>query len=83
MKKDITILGIHNGHNAGAALIKNGSVVAAIQDERLNNIKNYGGTPINAVRVIFGYSNPILAFPVQLVYGSQESQDRDEHLLIM
>jgi predicted NodU family carbamoyl transferase len=35
MKRDIVVLGIHNGHNASAALIKNGSVVAAIQEERL------------------------------------------------
>jgi carbamoyltransferase len=53
MKKDITVLGIHDGHNAGAALIKNGSVAAALQEERLNNIKNYSGTPINAIRAVF------------------------------
>ena len=45
MKKDVIILGIHDGHNAGAALIKNGSVAAAIQEERLTNIKNHSGTP--------------------------------------
>ena len=53
MKKDITVLGIHDGHNAGAALIKNGSVTAALQEERLNNIKNYSSTSINAIRAVF------------------------------
>ena len=33
MKKDVIILGIHDGHNAGAALTKNGSVAAAIQED--------------------------------------------------
>lgn len=53
MKSDIIILGIHDGHNAGAALIKNGSVAAAIQEERLTNIKNHSGTPINAIKAVF------------------------------
>lgn len=35
MKKDVIILGIHDGHNAGAALIKNGSVAAAIQEDKI------------------------------------------------
>jgi len=61
MKKDVTVLGIHDGHNAGAALIKNGSVVAALQEERLNNIKNYSGAPINAIRTVFDVAqvNPL------------------------
>ena len=29
MKGHVTILGIHNGHNAGAALLRDGSVIAA------------------------------------------------------
>ena len=53
MKQDIIILGIHDGHNAGAALLKNGSIVAAIQEERLNNEKNYSGTPILSISEVF------------------------------
>ena len=53
MTKDIIILGIHDGHNAGAALIKNGSVVAAIQEERLNNEKNFSGTPVLCISKVF------------------------------
>jgi carbamoyltransferase len=51
--KDVIILGIHDGHNAGAALIKNGSVVAAIQEERLNNKKNFSGTPVLSISKVF------------------------------
>lgn len=53
MKRDVIVLGVHDGHNAGAALVKNGSVVAAIQEERLVNIKNYSGTPVNAIKMVF------------------------------
>ena len=57
MKKDTVVLGIHDGHNASAALVKNGSVVAAIQEERLVNEKNYSGTPRNAIRKVFEIAN--------------------------
>ncbi len=53
MKKDVIVLGIHDGHNAGAALVKNGQVMAAISEERLNNIKNYSGTPRQSIKEVF------------------------------
>jgi carbamoyltransferase len=53
MKKDVVVLGIHDGHNAGAALIKNGAVIAAINEERLNNVKNYSGPPLESIRKVF------------------------------
>lgn len=54
--KTVTILGIHDGHNAGAALIQNGKVLAAISEERLNNIKNYSGVPELAIKKVFEIS---------------------------
>ena len=57
MKKDIVVLGIHDGHNASATLVKNGSVVAAVQEERLVNEKNYSGTPTNSIRKVFEIAN--------------------------
>lgn len=47
------VLGIHDGHNSGAALIKDGRVLAAISEERLNNIKNYFGPPLLAIQKVF------------------------------
>jgi len=44
------VLGIHDGHCAAAALIEDGRVVAAIQEERLNRVKNWSGFPILSVR---------------------------------
>ena len=52
----VTILGIHDGHNAGAALVQDGKVLAAINEERLNNIKNFSGAPILAIKKVFEIS---------------------------
>ncbi len=53
MKKDVIVLGIHDGHNSGATLVKNGSVLAAVNEERLNNIKNYSGPPLASIKKLF------------------------------
>ncbi len=50
------VLGIHDGHNAGAALVKDGKVLSAISEERLNNIKNYSGPPLLAISKVFEIS---------------------------
>lgn len=57
MQKNVIVLGIHDGHNSGAALIKDGKVVAAIQEERMTNIKNYSGAPINSIKKVFDISH--------------------------
>ncbi len=44
------ILGIHDGHNAAAALIVDGQVVAAMQEERFNREKNWTGFPNQAIQ---------------------------------
>jgi len=56
MKRDVIVLGIHDGHEASAALVKNGRVVAAIAEERLTNVKNQYGTPRNAIKKVFEIS---------------------------
>ncbi len=53
MPNEVVTLGINDGHNAGAALVRNGQVVAAIQEERLVNEKNYSGVPRAAIREVF------------------------------
>jgi carbamoyltransferase len=47
--RSVTILGIHDGHTAGAAVIRDGRVLAAISEERLTNEKNYSGVPRRAL----------------------------------
>ena len=53
MSKTITVLGIHDGHDSGAALIRDGKVVAAVAEERLRKIKHYSGTPENSIKQVF------------------------------
>lgn len=45
----MNILGIHDGHNASAALLVDGRIVACVQEERFRNEKNYMGFPDNAI----------------------------------
>lgn len=52
-RTDIIVLGINDGHDAGAALVMNGSVLAAIQEERLNNIKHFAGIPEKSIGLVF------------------------------
>ena len=51
------ILGIHDGHNATAALLKDGMIIAAISEERLSRIKNDAGYPKRAVDKVLEISN--------------------------
>lgn len=53
MSKKITVLGIHDGHDSGAALIRDGMVLAAVAEERLRKIKHYSGTPEYAIKEVF------------------------------
>jgi carbamoyltransferase len=43
------VLGIHDGHNASAVLLEDGRISYAVQEERLNRIKNYQGFPFESV----------------------------------
>jgi carbamoyltransferase len=51
--KSIITLGINDGHDSGAALIKDGKVLAALQEERVRNIKHYAGVPELSIREVF------------------------------
>jgi carbamoyltransferase len=46
------ILGIHDGHNASAALLEDGMLTWAIQEERMVNRKNEPGIPYKAIEHI-------------------------------
>ena len=49
----VIVLGINDGHNAGAALVRDGEVIAAVQEERLCNVKNFSGVPELAIKEVF------------------------------
>lgn len=44
------ILGIHAGHDASAALIVDGKVIADVAEERFNRIKHFAGLPIESIK---------------------------------
>lgn len=52
MSKEVTILGIYDGHDSGAAVVRNGVVLAAVSEERLRVIKHYAGVPSEAIRSV-------------------------------
>jgi carbamoyltransferase len=59
-RKNIIVLGINDGHDAGAALVQDGKVIAAVHEERLNNIKGFRGIPEKAIPKVFeiSHTNP-------------------------
>ncbi|MGH2400382.1 MAG: carbamoyltransferase N-terminal domain-containing protein, partial [bacterium] len=47
------VLGIHDGHDAGACLSRDGRIVLASSEERRRNIKNYAGVPEFSISALF------------------------------
>lgn len=74
------IIGIHDGHNASVAYVEDGVLRFAIQEERLNLIKNYWGFPSKSLDFIlseFGLNNESID---AIVFSSQympKGMDRD------
>jgi len=50
-------LGIHDGHNASAALLRDGRIEFALQEERLTRVKNQGDAPGGALRAALALAN--------------------------
>lgn len=61
------ILGLNVGHNATAALLHDGQIVAAVQEERLNRIKNAGGIPELAIHEVLQLGGPSSLGQIDLV----------------
>lgn len=56
MMKSIYVLGIYNGHNATAALLKDGEIIACASEERFVGIKNFIGFPKNSIDWCLSYA---------------------------
>ena len=56
MKNYVNVLGIHCGHDSRAAIIQNGKIIAAINEERILNVKHYLGTPTKSIEEVFKIS---------------------------
>ena len=48
----MNILGIHDGHNSTACLLRNGKIESIVSEERFTNIKNQEGFPHNSLKWI-------------------------------
>ena len=48
-------LGIHVGHNASAALMRDGKIIFALQEERFTNLKNFYGYPAQSIEYCLEY----------------------------
>src|SRR4029453_16186988 len=76
-----TILGIHDGHNAAAALLSGGRILGAVQEERLTRIKNQGGIPYHAINDVLsaaeGPPPKISKVALNGVYGRYDHWDRE------
>src|SRR5215471_14645301 len=54
VQKKRQVTGIHLGHNAASALVEDGKLVFAMQEERLSRVKNQGGLPVLTLDYISG-----------------------------
>jgi carbamoyltransferase len=50
-------VGIHDGHNASVAVVRDGRIELALQEERLTRIKNQGDAPKGAAKLAFDMVN--------------------------
>lgn len=46
------ILGLNIGHNATAALLKDGKIVGCVSEERFTRLKNYTGIPFRSIKYL-------------------------------
>ena len=53
MKKNLTVLGIHSSHDSGAALVRNGEILAAINEERIINQKHVAVYPLKSIEEVY------------------------------
>jgi carbamoyltransferase len=80
------VLGVHDGHNASVALLRDGRIELALQEERLTRVKNQGDAPGGALSAAVALANAALvpeATPVVALNGHymNYSQWRRETIL--
>jgi carbamoyltransferase len=50
------IIGVHDGHNASAAILKDGALLFAVQEERLSGKKNHNGFPFASIKACLDFA---------------------------
>jgi len=51
------VIGIHDGHNASVALVRDGRIQLALQEERLTRVKNQGDAPAQSLAYALRLAN--------------------------
>ena len=69
------ILGIHDGHNSGATIVKDGEVLASVLEERLTRKKNESGFPKKSIIACLKISNIKKQNIDKVVYASNFMHD--------
>jgi len=49
----LIVLSIHDGHDSGACLLRDGQVLGCCSEERRVNVKNYAGMPHRSIEALF------------------------------
>ncbi len=71
------ILGIHDGHNCGATLVSDGTVVASVCEERLTRNKNEVGYPEKSITEVLRIGGVDAAELDRVVYASNFMHGRE------
>ena len=50
------ILGIHDGHNSGASLFRDGKLLGALSEEKVSRKKNEYGFPLKSIKCLLSYN---------------------------
>ncbi len=53
----MSILGIHDAHDAGAAVVEKGKVIGAVNEERFTKLKNDVGFPANSIKYLLSLAD--------------------------
>ena len=64
------VVGIHDGHNAAAAILEDDELLFAVQEERLAYEKNYYGFPTRAIAACLDFANVRAADVEQLAFAT-------------
>lgn len=50
------VLGIHDGHNASACLIRDGEILSCVSEERFTRVKNHIGWPVRSIQYVLEHA---------------------------
>ena len=70
------ILGIHDGHNASVALVKNNQLICAVAEEKFSRIKCHEGFPFHSVDAVLKATNTSREDIDLVAFSSKESWPR-------